>query len=332
VIEAGPSLDLTTCDQEPIHIPGAIQPHGCLLALEPGGAAVVQAAGDTSRLIGTRIDDLLGRSAVEVLGIDPRTAAYGLPSGACDEALHLGSITPPARHDPLDLFAHEQDGRLVLELEPTPPQSPTAAQLLSMVRTASAALATARDLPQLGAAAARVVRTLTGFDRVMVYRFRDDGLGEVVAEDKAPGLPPYLGHRYPAADIPRQARALYLRNLVRLIPDVSYVPAPLVPALCPTTGRPLDMSGCALRSVSPVHVQYLKNMGVAASMSVSIVRDGALWGLIACHHGTPRGVPYALREACKHVGQILAQQVAAREEAELHAQGRGGSARPATRW
>jgi two-component system, chemotaxis family, sensor kinase Cph1 len=152
----------------------------------------------------------------------------------------------------------------------------------------------------------------------MIYRFLHDGAGSVVAEDKVDELDPFLHHRYPATDIPKQARALYLRNLVRVIPDANYSPAPLVPALNPKTNAPLDMSECALRSVSPIHLQYLRNMGVRASMSVSIVVEGALWGLIAFHHTSPKLVPYELREVCKHVGQILSQQVKAREQDELH--------------
>ena len=154
----------------------------------------------------------------------------------------------------------------------------------------------------------------------MIYRFLHDGSGSVAAEDRAEALPPFLNHRYPASDIPKQARELYLRNLIRVIPDVSYTPAPLIPPLNPATKAPLDMSDCTLRSVSPIHVQYLKNMNVAASMSVSIVVDGALWGLVAFHHMAPKLVPYELREMCKHLGEILSQQVKAREDAEAHRQ------------
>jgi light-regulated signal transduction histidine kinase (bacteriophytochrome) len=146
--------------------------------------------------------------------------------------------------------------------------------------------------------------------------FLEDGSGCVIAEEKDAELPTFLNHHYPASDIPKQARQLYLRNVIRVIPDVNYTPVPLAPQICPATGGPLDMSDCILRSVSPIHIQYLKNMNVRASMSVSIVRDGALWGLVACHHTSPKPVSYEVREACKHVAQILSQQIAAREEAE----------------
>jgi light-regulated signal transduction histidine kinase (bacteriophytochrome) len=131
-----------------------------------------------------------------------------------------------------------------------------------------------------------------------------------------------LNHHYPASDIPKQARELYVRNMVRVIPDVNYTPVPIVPQICPATGGPLDMSDCVLRSVSPIHIQYLKNMKVRASMSVSIIRDNELWGLVACHHTSPKPVSYDVREVCKHVAHILSQQIATREEAEAFHQAR----------
>jgi two-component system, chemotaxis family, sensor kinase Cph1 len=187
---------------------------------------------------------------------------------------------------------------------------------LGRVRSISAALQAGPDLLHTCRSAARELRGLTGFARVMIYRFLEDGSGCVIAEDKDAELPTFLNHRYPASDIPKQARKLYVRNVVRVIPDVNYTPVPLVPQICPATGDLLDMSDGILRSVSPIHIQYLKNMNVRASMSVSIVRDGALWGLVACHHTSPKLVSYEVREVCKHVAQILSQQIAAREEAE----------------
>ncbi|MBL0405278.1 GAF domain-containing protein [Microvirga aerilata] len=315
-----PSLDLTSCDREPIHVPGSIQPHGILLALDPETLSIYQAAGETEGTVGRAVDGLPGEYAEAVLGAQ---AVHLIRSAGVQstEPLYLGNIPAPAdpsRH--LDVTAHRRDGIFILELEPSTPHPETAAQTLATVRRISAELDAAPDLARLVQAASREFRRLTGFDRVMIYSFLDDGSGAVVAEAKADSLDPFLNHRYPASDIPKQARALYLQNLIRVIPDVDYRPAPLVPPLNPTTGRPLDMSDCSLRSVSPIHVQYLKNMGVAASMSVSLVVDGALWGLIACHHAAPKLVPYELRESCKHVGQILSQQIKAREDAERHRQ------------
>ena len=153
------------------------------------------------------------------------------------------------------------------------------------------------------------LRSMTGFDRVMAYRFRHDDSGDVVAESVAAGLTPFVGQRYPAGDIPAQARRLYVINTLRLIADVGAVPVPVEAAA--TTTEPLDMSMGVLRSVSPVHLEYLTNMGVGASMSVSIVIGGKLWGMLACHHRTPRRVSYAVRMSCDVLAQILASHVQA---------------------
>jgi light-regulated signal transduction histidine kinase (bacteriophytochrome) len=315
------SIDLTGCDREPIHIPGAIQPHGVLLVVDPASEEVLQSAGDTESLLG-HAPPLPGRRVGEALGVSLGTFVRAAGAGLRVEPVYLGSVRPRPGGDEVDVVASQRDGVVILELERSPAARLSAAHLLGDLQAIGAALEAAPDVARTCQAAARELRRLTGFDRVMVYRFLEDGSGCVLAEDKATELPPLLNHHYPASDIPRQARELYLRNLIRVIPNVGYAPAPLVPPVCPATKRPLDMGNCALRSISPIHVQYLKNMGVEASMSVSIVRDGTLWGLVACHHRTPMPVSYELRQACKRVGQILSQQIAAREETEAHVQAR----------
>jgi chemotaxis family two-component system sensor kinase Cph1 len=202
---------------------------------------------------------------------------------------------------------------LIVEFEPGLGALP-AAVLLGQLEAAGAAFERAPNLKTLCERAAVEFRRLTGFDRVMIYRFQDDDAGAVLAEDVVEGMPSFLNHHFPGSDIPAQARALYVRNLVRVIPDVSYRPAPLEPAW--TGPQPLDMSDCALRSVSPVHMQYLRNMGVGASASISIVKDGLLWGLIACHHGTSKLLPYDVRAAARALAAGLARQIRAKEEAE----------------
>ena len=170
-----------------------------------------------------------------------------------------------------------------------------------------------RELRSLCEEAALEIRRLTGFHRVMVYQFGPDWHGTVVAEDGDGSLPSYLDLRFPASDIPAQARALYRRNRLRLIPDAHYQPVPVLPALSPLDGQPLDLSDCALRSVSPVHLEYMRNMQTAASMSISILVDGELWGLVSCHHATPRVLGPLLRSGCDFIGQLLAMQIGARE-------------------
>jgi light-regulated signal transduction histidine kinase (bacteriophytochrome) len=314
-------VDLTSCDREPIHIPAAIQPHGVLLTVDPGSEEILQVAGNVDGLL-VRGPLLLGRRLEEALGVTFAALVRSAGISVRDEPAYLGSIRPALRGTELDMVAHVRDGVVIVELERAPAARPSAALLLADLRVVATALEAQPNLIRACQAAACELRRLIGFDRVMIYRFLEDGSGCVFAEDKLAELLPFLNHHYPASDIPQQARQLYLHNPIRLIPDVNYVPAPLEPPACPASGRPLDMGKCALRSVSPVHIQYLKNMDVGASMSVSIVLNGTLWGLIACHHTTPKSVSYELREACKHVGQLLSQQIAAREEAEAHDQTR----------
>lgn len=300
-------VDLSSCDREPIHIPGSIQPHGLLLVVDNSDGTVVQVAGDVEGRLGVtdwqgaRLDKLLGADAAAAI-LTPETV---LPR----------RIVPPQADEAFDFSVSRGPQQHLVELEPAAPTQSIAA-LLPMLEAAALAFDKAADMPALMATAAREFRRLTGHDRVMVYRFIEDDTGKVVGEDIAPDHHSFMNHHFPASDIPVQARALYVRNLVRVIPDVGYVPAPLRPAH--PTDAPLDMSDCSLRSVSPIHIQYLKNMGVAASASFSIVKDGVLWGLIACHHSKPRQLTLDLRTACRALAAALSRQIKAREDTDAY--------------
>jgi two-component system, chemotaxis family, sensor kinase Cph1 len=296
-------LDLTVCDREPIHIPGAIQPHGLLLVAQAEDGRVIGGAGDIEDRLATQ---WIGRTLTELLGAH---AVAPLADADPDEPVTLGAVQ--GAREALEAVARRQDAHWLVQLEPPSSLWSDAAQLLVWLDRAGGSFERASDLRALCDRASIVFRELTGFDRVMIYRFLDNEAGVVVAEDRDPALDSFLNHHFPASDIPRQARALYVRNRVRVIPDVGYVPQPLRPAVL----RDLDLSDIDLRSVSPVHIQYLRNMGVAASASVSIVKDGVLWGLIACHNRTPRALSYGQRLACQALAGSFARQVRAKEEA-----------------
>jgi chemotaxis family two-component system sensor kinase Cph1 len=296
---------LTACDREPIHVPGSIQPHGLLLIVDRATGIVTAGAGD----IEARIDPAW-------LGAEIDTLLDGAVRGALLE--HVMTPTAPLVLDSVtrhgvtyDVIAHDGGTHFLIELEPQRDRQWPAARTLSMLEATTASFERSADLRSLCEAAATAFRTLTGFDRVMVYRFLDDDAGVVLAEDKVEGIESFLNHHFPASDIPRQARALYVRNRVRIIPDAHYEPAPIRPA----TEQSVDLSDVALRSVSPVHLQYLRNMNVAASASMSIVKDGMLWGLIACHHRTPHYLAHDLRLACAALVGDLARQIRAKENA-----------------
>ena len=172
----------------------------------------------------------------------------------------------------------------------------------------------ATSISSLAEAVVQSIRELTGYDRVMVYKFDPDGHGEIIAEAKDRGIAEsFLGLHYPASDIPHRARELYVRNRVRVLVDVRYTPVPIVPRRFPLAGTELDMSLCYLRSMSPLHLQYLQNMGVTATLVASLVREGRLWGLIACHHYSPLHVGYAVRAACELLAEVVSTRIAAVE-------------------
>ncbi|MDC7987302.1 GAF domain-containing protein, partial [Rhodoplanes sp. TEM] len=212
------------------------------------------------------------------------------------------------------LLAHRSEGAIVVELERALASEPGSFDdVYPHVRAFLDRVQRVRDVAELTALAAREVRRVTGLDRVLIYRFDADWNGEVIAEDRNDRLPSYLGLHFPAADIPAQARDLYRISRLRLIADAGYVPAPIEPPVNPLTGRPIDLAFAVLRSVSPVHLDYMRNMGTGASMSISLMRDDRLWGLISCHNRDPATVPYHVRTACDLVGQVLSLQLAADE-------------------
>jgi light-regulated signal transduction histidine kinase (bacteriophytochrome) len=311
-------INLTTCDREPIHIPGAILPHGAMLVLDPESLEVLQAAGDCTGLLGTCARDLLGRRADTLFQVEQIARIRALMASVdLKKPRHLLDPLLRIRGDfPLDVSLHRSDGTLVLEFEAADTADRFAADPLAAVQEMIAGFSEAGSLQNLCQLAAQRVREVAQYDRVLVYRFMQDESGWVIAESRRPELQPFLDLHYPAADIPRQARALYLKSWLRLITQVNYEPAPLLPLNNPRTGEPLDMSQAILRDVSPVHRQYLRNMGIDASMSISIIRGGALWGLIACHHYSARFLPRHLRAVCELFGSMFSLQLEARESGE----------------
>lgn len=302
------TVDLDNCHKEPIHIPGHVQPHGVLLALDFSGYLTHRSRNAADLLpdlppLGT----LLGLSH---LGSDP--ALWNAIESALHDAetLHEDTSTTveaTIHAMALDVVVHTFDRRVIVELERRQPEHGDLASFALMAHRAMGRLRSRRDVATMLAEATTTIRALTGFDRVLAYRFQHDDSGEIVAEAKIDRLKPYLNRRFPAADIPVQARLLYVRNPLRLIANVHDEQVPI--DTHDVSERPLDLSHSMLRSVSPIHIEYLKNIEVAASMSLSIVVAGRLWGLIACHHGEAHLVPYATRMACDVLSQVLSSSV-----------------------
>jgi PAS domain S-box-containing protein len=317
-LSANTPVDLNNCDREPIHIPGLIQPHGILLVLQEPELNIIQVSNNTGYLLGIPAEDILGKTLKYLFNSRQiRKIKKSLVETTENlNPLDLHIDTKGGRKN-FDGIIHRSDGLIVLELESIPEKNQN--NFLSFYKLVQPIICKMQKLlylDELCQIMVKEIRNLTGFDRVMVYKFDGEGAGEVIAEDKLDSLSPFLGLHYPPSDIPKQAKHLYTLNTLRLIPDVNYQPAELIPFHNSVTNQPLDLSGSVLRSVSSIHVEYLKNMGVTASMSISLIREQKLWGLVACHHLSPRYVTYKLRTACELLGRVMSLEIAAKEENE----------------
>ena len=301
--------DLSNCEREQIHLAGSIQPHGVLLLLREPDLVIVQASTNAADMLGLGDGSVLGLSLPD-LGGDLATQFQAYAGGDLHSAPIAMRCTVGRDGAAYDGLVHRSpNGGLIVELERAGPA-------LDLSRTMADALETIVDSPSLRALCdetAKIFKAICGYDRVMVYRFDEDGHGEVFSEEREPELEAFLGNRYPASDIPQMARRLYIRNRVRVLVDVAYEPVPLNPRLSPIAGQDLDMSLCSFRSMSPIHIQYLKNMGVAATLVVSLVVEGKLWGLVACHHYKPRVVQFEIRSVCELLAEAIATRIAALE-------------------
>jgi light-regulated signal transduction histidine kinase (bacteriophytochrome) len=299
---------LHNCEREQIHLAGSIQPHGALLVLRESDFAVLQASENIGSWLSHAHHACLGRVLGD-LSVDLANAVRSMLVRLVDcvpQALRC-NLTPART---IDLLVHRPpSGGLIVELEdagaPTALEEPVISALRAIVSSAS--------LQALSDETVWVLRELTGYDRVMVYRFDEEGHGSVLAEHCRPDLEAFLGNRYPATDIPQMARKLYERMRVRVLVDMQYTPVPILPRHAPDSGLEPDMSYCVLRSSSPIHVQYLKNMGVSATLVISLVVSGRLWGLISCHHYSPRAVSFEERSVCEFLAEAVSTRIAALE-------------------
>ncbi len=314
-------ISLSNCDDEPVQTPGCIQAHGMLLALRPADLVVTQVSENCARWTASSVDAVLGSRLSQVVGAP---AAERIREVIRTEVLDRNpcyAVTArlpgmPDSAPAMDMSIHTADGVLLLELEPSSRAPPVVGQdgdYFSMVRKTIGRLKSTQSLAEFCEVVAREARSITGLDRAMVYFFHADDSGEVMADARREDLPSWQGLRYPAGDIPRPAREIFKRIGVRPLPDAQGELCEMVPLLNPDTQRPLEMTYCALRGASVMYTEYLQNMGVAATLTMPILRDGELWGLIACHHYTAKALAYPLRAAAEFLAQIASLEVAQAE-------------------
>ena len=308
-------------NEEFIPTANSIQPHGVLLVLAEPDLEIIQVSTNISHIfklapeevIDRKLETLLDPFQVERLkaGLSAENFDYINPTKVWGRTNGDDFVVFDA------VFHRNREGLLILELEPAISQENI--PFLSFYHLARASinqLETTNNLAQFCQIIVKEVQKVTEFDRVMLYQFDRDGHGKVIAEEKRADLEPYLGLHYPESDIPQAARKLLSSNWIRLIPDATAEAVKMYPEINSHQDNSLDLTNSILRSASPCHLQYLHNMGVGASLTISLIKEGRLWGLIACHHQTPKFVPYELRKACEFLGRVIFAEISTREETE----------------
>lgn len=324
-------VSITNCDAEPVRTPGCIQAHGALLVLRAADLSILQASENTQAILGQEAVALLGKNIAAVVKAEGETRLRSILATEPTDRNPIYAFTLPAGGQvaAMDVTLHTLDGVVMLEFEatgrsehgqgstPVTPGSRHPPDYYSIIKKAVARLQTQDTVQGFCQGLADEVRLLSGMDRVMIYKFHADHHGEVFAESRRGDLAPWLGLHYPAEDIPKPARDIFARTWIRPVPDIQGALAEMTPLLNPDTGKPVDMTFCALRGVSVMYTEYLQNMGVSAGLTMPLRRDNVLWGLIACHHYSgPHHVPYELRAACEFLAQVGSLQHHAVEDRE----------------
>jgi chemotaxis family two-component system sensor kinase Cph1 len=315
------TINPTSIEREPIHLYNRIQPHGVLLVLSEPDLKITQTSSNSCALLGISPQEIIGKTLEEIFDsfqIDPLKPAI---ANNDFDALNPSKIWARVKGDDFAvfdaIFHRNAEEILILELEPAISyENIPFLSFYHLAKTSIDKIEATRNLKDFCNIIVKEVRKLTGFDRVMLYKFDEEDNGDVIAEDKIDELEPYLGLRYPASDIPLPARRLLSANWIRQIPDATSEPVDLVPILNPETQQPLNLTFSSLRSASPCHLEYLHNMEVGASLTISLIENKRLWGIIACHHQTPKYIPYELRKACEFLGRVIFSEISAREETE----------------
>jgi len=317
------SSQLVRLKQPELNRLSQVQPHGVLLVVQEPDLTVLQVSRNSPRELGLAPEAVLGQPLDQILDtyqvdqLRPRLKEPNL------ERLNPTKLWVRRQGDDYGvydaIFHRSADGFLIVELEPAHTQE--SIPFLSFYHLAKASighLTESRSLQEFCRTIVHEVRQVTGFDRVMLYKFDDDGHGEVMAEEKPPEMESYLGLHFPESDIPQPARRMFRSNWIRVIPNANAEPVDLEPAINPVTQQPTDLVMSVLRQPYHCHTQYLHHMQVGASLTISLMKDQQLWGLIACHHRTPKAVPYELRKTCEFLGRVVFAEISTLEDEADH--------------
>lgn len=306
-------VNLTNCEQEPIHIPGSIQPHGFLIGLKEDTFTIDFCSANCEEYIGIPYKELLDKKFEDFFGTDSLNSLkdYISKDQMLSSTLHRLTIEDKT----FQCTVHKSESIYIIEAEPVNTRDRNISEVYDQTSQFLLYMHDTHTLKELCQLVANGTREITGYDRVMIYRFDKDYNGEVFAESVRDDLEPFLGLHYPHTDIPPQARELYMKNLLRLIADINYTPVPIY-TIDDTRDKNLDLSLSILRSTSPIHVQYLHNMGVGATLTISLIYKKKLWGLIACHHYSPKNLTPEIRLAAQLQGHFITSQIDLRQSNE----------------
>ncbi len=312
-------VDDKTCDREEIHLLGHIQPHGVLIGIDEAALKIVQISENTIDFFNISASSLIEKPLSELF---PQTQIDTLKSFSNRGDLEVFNplqitVQIQEKNFAFQGIIHRSNGLLILELEPLSPDEDSNLGFYYIAKSAVTTIRKAEDFAEMSDLLAQQVRKITQLDRVMIYRFDLDNSGIVIAEAKDEHVESFLGLHFPAADIPKLARKLYYKNWLRQIVDVNAQPVPIFPFNNPTTQETIDLSFSTLRSVSPIHIKYLQKMGVSASLCISLISDGKLWGMIVGHHFSPRYIDYEVRKTCEFLGQVMSIEIVNKYEQQF---------------
>ncbi len=298
------NINITNCEKEPIHIIGQSQAHGVILVCNPVNLEITQCTENAEQLLGLTVGYLLGKN-LDVLISSEKVLQI-------KEKLEQGKNLLPDEEvinkRRFLIIPHLSQANFILDFEFAGIDLPSSRNQ-NLLPSILSEIENTQTIPEMCKLAVSQIKNLFEYDRVMMYKFDDEWNGEVIAEVKEEHLKSWLGLHYPARDIPKQARKIFLKQGVRIIGDVNFLPSNLIPEISPITGKPLDISRSELRSVSPIHIEYLQNMGVGASLTAAVILDGELWGLLACHHYSPKFINYHQRQTCKFITQVFSNSL-----------------------
>jgi light-regulated signal transduction histidine kinase (bacteriophytochrome) len=305
------NFDAEFCGKLPLHQTNLIQPHGVLLIVKRDDLSVLQGSENADVVFNIPVAEMVGRQLSDFLSEEDLSRLLQLFSNNVTGKLPVSFSIGGKQFLSL---VEQQHPYLILEIEKEPNQQGAERSFLEIyqdIKISMAAIEACTTTDQTSQVVAKEIKKLSGFDKVMVYCFDKDWNGDVLAEEAEPGMESYLGLKFPASDIPKPARELYKKSPYRLIPNIAYEPARLYPVLNPLTGSFTDLSNSNLRSVAAVHLEYLRNMQVQASMSTRILKDGELWGLIACHHRTPKYLSYEKCMLLELLSNVVSAKISA---------------------